>query len=109
MPKVVGMLRIVPRARERSQIMAMLRERSEVVQARPGCLTSEVYQSTERGALLYLEVWRDEPSAIEHLRSPEYNLLLDLMEASDEEPRLEFFFVTKTRDVSWVAELRDVH
>jgi quinol monooxygenase YgiN len=56
---------------------------------------------------VYLEVWRDERSAGEHLRSPHYDLLLDLMEASMEEPHLEFFFVSSTRDVSWVAELRD--
>jgi len=110
MPKVVGMLRLVPRVAEKSQILAMLRERAELVRALPGCLTSEVYQDTGgQGTLVYLEVWHDERSASEHLRSPDYDLLLALMEASEEAPRLEFFFVSETRGVPWVAELRDAH
>ena len=107
MPKVVAMLRIVARPPERSQIQAMLLERSEVARARPGCLTSEVYcDSSEERALLYLEIWRDERAARDHVLAPDYRLLLDLMEASDEAPRLEFFFASETRDLSWVAELR---
>lgn len=109
MPQVVGMLQLVPRVAERSQILALLRARAELVRARDGCLKSDVYQDAgDQGALVYLEVWRDEPSASEHLRSPDYDLLLALMEASEEPPLLEFFFVSETRGVSWVAELRDV-
>jgi len=79
----------------------------DTTRACPGCVGGGVFQQVGRPAeILYLEIW-DEAGALEaHIRSPEFERLLAILETSPAPPSLTFRFVTETRGLPWVEELR---
>lgn len=107
---VLATLRIVPRPREEEHTLAAVRTVADSTRALPGCVHGEIYREVDPPwALVYAEAWADERHLEEHLLSPDYDLVLDLMESSAEPPSLEFRLVAETRDLAWVERLRLDH
>jgi quinol monooxygenase YgiN len=57
--------------------------------------------------LYYAEDWPDVEGLNEHLRSLRFGRMLGLMETAAEAPSLEFRFVSETRGLEYVAEVRE--
>ena len=54
----------------------------------------------------YVEEWETEADMRRRVRSPRFTSLLAVMEAARESPRVQFDFVTRTRGLDYVAEVR---
>ena len=69
----------------------------------PGCLACSAWSGPE--SMHYVEEWASEVDLRRHVRSNSFTSLLALMEAASE-PRVQFDFVTTTRGLDYVAEVR---
>ena len=70
-----------------------------------GCLHCAVW--TEADATIhYLEEWESEAALACHVRSQRFTSLLAVLESAPEEPQVRFDFVTETKGLEYVAELR---
>lgn len=88
--------------------MRAIRSFAAAVKAQPGCASADVLCEADRpAAIVYSETWLDEEHLAQHVRSPEFDLILALAESSAESPTVEFRFLAETRGLGWVAELRD--
>jgi len=75
--------------------------------ARPGCTGGGVFQEAGSPATaLYIEMWEEAAQLEAHVRSREYHRLLGIMETAPERPALRFNFVSETRGLAWVEQLR---
>ena len=71
----------------------------------PGCLGCNAWKDPN-GAVHYIEEWTTEPAMRERVRSQAFTLLLAILE-SNKHPRVQFDFVTSTRGLDYLAEVRD--
>jgi quinol monooxygenase YgiN len=70
-----------------------------------GCLGCTVW--TDRDSTVqYLEEWATEDYVRQRVRSEAFTSLLAVMEAAEEPPRVQFDFVTVTRGLDYIAEIR---
>ncbi len=71
------------------------------------CLAAWVLQDVDvPEALCYVEEWRSEAAAVRRVGSAEFGQLLGLMEAAPSPPSLEFRFVSRTRGLDFVEDVR---
>jgi quinol monooxygenase YgiN len=54
----------------------------------------------------YVEEWETEPDMRRRVRSPRFTSLLAVIELARESPRVQFDFVTRTRGLDYVGEIR---
>ena len=96
----------LPRGNEVATIGA-LRAFWDSTCARPGCTGGGVFQEAGGPATaLYIEMWEEDAQLEAHVRSREYHRLLAIMETAAERPALRFNFVSETRGLAWVEQLR---
>ena len=104
---VLATVRIVPRPGQEEHTVELVRAFADSTRALPGCDgASALVETRAPWALVYAETWRDEHHLESHLRSPSYDRMLHVMEASAEPPTVSFRFVSESRDLAWVEELR---
>ncbi len=73
----------------------------------PGCLGCLAWEENEDYTTLhYEEEWSTEADLRRRVRSDRFTSLLAIMEAASEPPRVQFDFVTITRGLDYVAEVR---
>ena len=73
----------------------------------PGCLGGLVWEESEDDTTLcYAEEWATEADIRRRIQSDRFTSLLAVMEAATEPPQVQFQFVTKTRGLDYVAEIR---
>lgn len=73
----------------------------------PGCLGCLVWEELEDDTTLrYAEEWATEADMRRRVRSDRFTSLLAVMEEARETPRVQFDFVTMTRGLDYVAEVR---
>jgi hypothetical protein len=61
----------------------------------------------DRHTLCYLEEWPDIEGIEEQIRSPRFGRVLALMETAAVPPTIEFRFVSSTRELDYIAEIRE--
>ena len=71
----------------------------------PGCESCSAWADPD-ATLHYVEEWSTEADLRRRVRSPGFTSLLNLMESAEEPPRVQFDFVTMTRGLDYVAEVR---
>ena len=71
----------------------------------PGCLGAWVWTDPD-SVVHYLEEWATEGDMRHRVQSPRFTPVLGLLESSQEDPHLQFDFVTMTRGLDYVAEVR---
>lgn len=71
----------------------------------PGCQTCSAWAEQD-ATVHYVEQWANEADLRRRVASPAFTSLLNLMESADEAPRVQFDFVTETRGLDYVAEVR---
>ena len=70
-----------------------------------GCRGCSVWIDPD-STLQYVEEWETEADMRQRVRSPRFTSLLGLIESADGTPRVQFDFVTSTRGLDYVAQVR---
>ena len=74
----------------------------------PGCLGCRVWEEIDDDTTVrYAEEWASEADMRRRVLSGRFTSLLGVMEAAIEPPQIQFDFVTMTRGLDYVAEVRD--
>jgi quinol monooxygenase YgiN len=73
----------------------------------PSCLACLVWEEIDDDTTLYfVEEWATEADMRRRVRSDRFTSLLAIMEGASEPPRVRFDFVTVTRGLDYVEEVR---
>jgi quinol monooxygenase YgiN len=70
-----------------------------------GCLGCSAWVDSDL-TVHYVEEWATEADVRERVRSDRFTSLLAVLESSQERPSVQFDFVTSTRGLDYVAEVR---
>ena len=93
---------------ESGAIAAALHSLMVDVRKEPGCLGCQVRTEVgEHATLLFEEDWRDESDLRRELRSARFGTLANLMERSNQHPRVEFTLPGGVRGLDYAVEVRD--
>jgi quinol monooxygenase YgiN len=92
-------------ARRADEIIEALRFLMVTTRAEPGCLSCGVWKDSE-SAVRYLEEWATETDMRERVRGERFTKLLSVIESVEKPPVVQFDFVTTTRGLDYVAEIR---
>jgi quinol monooxygenase YgiN len=74
-------------------------------QLKPGCVDCSTWVNPD-SSVHYEETWTTEAHMRDRVASEAFTRLLAVMEASEEPPRVQFDFVTSTRGLDYVEEIR---
>ncbi len=96
-------------ARGTAQLVHTLRLLASPTRIEPGCLGCRVWtEDSDSPVVRYVEEWATEDAMRLRVRSKRFTRLLEVLESAPAPPRVEFDFVTETRGLDYVAEVRDV-
>jgi quinol monooxygenase YgiN len=96
-------LRASPRSAE--DLLGALRFLLQMTRLEPGCLGCVAWAEPD-GFIHYEEEWATEADIQRRIRSDRFTSLLSVVESAQEPPRVQFDFVTTTRGLDYVAEVR---
>ena len=91
--------------RDANELLETLRFLMTTVRLEPGCIECTAW--TERGSTVhYNEGWATEIDARRRVRSSGFTSLLSVMECASEPPHVQFDFVTMSRGLDFIEEVR---
>ena len=89
------------------QLVHALRFLASPIRIEPGCLGCRVWvDDLDESTVRYVEEWTTEEAMRVRVRSERFTRLLEVLESAPEAPRIQFDFVTQTRGLDYVAEVR---
>lgn len=104
---VLSIVRIVPSRSQYEDTLRVVSAFADSVRPLPGCEAVQVLSCVgSLSELIYMESWRDRAHFECHVASPQYGLILQLIEASSEPPRVEYHLVSETRGLEWLEPSR---
>jgi quinol monooxygenase YgiN len=92
-------------ARAAQGVLDTLRYLAAGTRLEPGCQECQAWIDPD-GAVHYLEGWTSEPEMRRRVRSDGFTSLLSVLECAEEPPHVQFDFVTTTRGLDFVEEVR---
>ena len=94
-------------ASETGPVLHALRLLASPIRIDPDCLGCRVWtESTEPSTVRYEEEWATEDSMRLRVRSERFTRLLEVLESAPGPPSIQFDFVTETRGLDYVEEVR---
>jgi quinol monooxygenase YgiN len=93
-------------ARSAQDLLEALRFLMVSTRLQPGCLSCTARVNPD-SAVHYEEEWATEGDMRRRVRSDRFTSLLALMESVPTPPRIQFDFVTASRGLDYVAEVRE--
>jgi quinol monooxygenase YgiN len=90
--------------RSAQELLDALRFLEVRTRLQPGCLECSAWMDPD-GTVHYLEQWATEEDMRQRVRSDGFTSLLVILEAATD-PQVEFDFVTKTRGLDYVVQVR---
>ena len=96
---------LVASARSAPRLEEALRSLMISTRLRPGCLGCSAWVDPDN-TVHYEEDWATESQIRARVASDTFTRLLSVIEASEAEPRVQFDFVTRTRGLDYVEEVR---
>jgi quinol monooxygenase YgiN len=96
---------ITAATRGAANLLDALRYISTSTRLEDGCLACLVWAGPE-STLHYVEEWATEDNMRQRVRSDRFTSLLAVMESAPEPPEVRFDFVTRSRGLDYVAEVR---
>jgi hypothetical protein len=96
---------LVASARSAPRLEEALRSLMIPTMLKDGCLDCSAWVDPD-WIVHYQEDWATEPHIRDRVRSDDFTRLLGVIEASEGQPRVQFDFVTKTRGLDYVEEVR---
>jgi hypothetical protein len=94
-----------PSARRVHDLLEALRFLMAATRLEPGCQGCSAWADPD-STVHYVEDWMTEADARRRVRSLRFTSLLGLLESAPEPPQVQFDFVSKTRGLDYVAEVR---
>ena len=91
-----------PRA---TRLVEALRSLMVGTRIEPGCLNCSTWLEPD-ASVHYFEEWATEPDLKRRVRSDRFTSLLAVMEAAEEPPQVTVDFLTSTRGLDYIAEVR---
>ena len=85
-------------------LLDALRSLAVSTRLEPGCVTCSAW--TDPTAVRYIEEWSTEADMRQRIRSPGFTSVLSIVEAAAD-ARVQFDFITKTRGLDYVTEVRN--
>lgn len=92
--------------REAQDLLETLRFLVATTRLEPGCEKCHAWMDPD-WTVHYDETWASEADMRQRIRSPGFTSLLAAMECASAPPQVEFDFVTRTRGLDFVAEVRN--
>ena len=92
-------------ARAVQELLEALRFLMTATRLEPGCQGCSAWVDPD-STVHYVEEWLTETDLRRRVRSTPFTSLLAVLESSQTAPRVQFDFVTKTRGLDYVAEVR---
>jgi hypothetical protein len=92
-------------SRHTKDLLAALRYISTATRLEDGCLGCSVWTGPE-SSLQYVAEWATENDLRRWVRSDRFTSVLSVLESANEPPSVRFDFVTTTRGLDYVAEIR---
>ena len=92
-------------ARAVQELVEALRYLITGTQFEPGCRGCSVWSDPDM-TVHYLEEWDTEADMRRRVRSPRFTSLLSVIEAAPEQPHVQFDFVTSTRGLDYISQVR---
>ncbi|PKN67321.1 MAG: antibiotic biosynthesis monooxygenase [Deltaproteobacteria bacterium HGW-Deltaproteobacteria-15] len=94
---IISTVRIAVRPKMKEEILAILFSVKGPTESNLQCISCRIYTEPRNDKLItYEEVWQNEESLYQHLRSPHYRNLLAAMDLSSEPPEVKFTTVLKS-------------
>ena len=104
---VISTLRIVPSAKQRSEVLEILLSVLGPTEIQPGCLNCCVYEQKGPGhAIVFSANWETEDTLHEHICSDFYRRLLVACELSNRPPEVCFHHVSATQGMDLIEQWR---
>ena len=104
---IIASLTITAPPGQQEQVAGALRAFLGPTRVEPGCAACALYQDMEDpGVLHYVEEWSTQRHLEQHVRSPRYERLLRLMEASASPPALRFTWISASEGLEYVKTVR---
>lgn len=102
------------RVGQAASIQAALRSLMRGTRLQPGCTGCHVWTNVEEdtpGCTLvhYEELWATEQAMEDRVRADAFTKVLEILEASNEQPRVEFDFVSRHEGLEYVEAVRRGH
>jgi quinol monooxygenase YgiN len=105
---VFATLRLFPSSKERPQVMEILQSVKDMAALRSGCVGCWLSDADSLHAYIqYIEQWASEDDLYEHVRSDLYRRVLAAMELSRHSPEVHFHFVSSTRGLELIEDVRN--
>ena len=73
-----------------------------------GCVSSQVYRGAEEDGILLDELWRAEDHLEHHLRSANFNKVIQLAELSNSPPEFRFETVVRLAGIEAIAKAKNL-
>jgi hypothetical protein len=96
---------LVASARSAPRLLHALRSLTATLRLRPGYLGSNTWMDSDH-TVHYEEDWATETDMRDRVVSEGFTRLLAVIEASEGLPQVQFNFVSKTRGLDYIAEVR---
>ena len=96
-------------ARGTQQLVHALKFLASPTSLEPGCLGCRVWtEDHDESSVRYEEIWATEEAIRMRVCSERFTRLLEVLESAPEAPSVQFDFVTETRGLDYVREVRDI-
>jgi len=107
MSVVFAVIRLFPSAKQRGQMVELLRSVQDLTRPCRGCLGSWFSEEDLlHNHLRYAEQWESEEALHQHIRSDLYRRILAAMELSQKPPEVSFFYCSQTKGLEVVEQAR---
>jgi quinol monooxygenase YgiN len=93
--------------RDLQDLLEALRFLTLATRLEPGCTDCSVWVDAD-STVHCVEEWRTEADMRQRVLSPRFTSLLGVMESAHEQPHVQFDFVTSTRGLEYVSQLRNI-
>ena len=105
---IISTVRIAVGVKKKEEILAILFSVKGPTESESQCVSCRIYtEPRNEKHITYEEVWQNEESLYQHLRSPQYRNLLAAMDLSSEPPEVKFITVLKTEGMELVQRVLD--
>lgn len=99
-------LTILASPQSREQILEMLLSVKGPTEGKAGCLGSRLYQEIlNENLITYEELWQNEWTLHNHIRSDLYRAILAAMDLSGKPPEVKFSHIAKTEDMDLIKRI----
>ena len=105
---IISTVRIAVGVKKKDEILRILFSIKGPTESKSHCVSCRIYtEPRNEKHITYEEVWQNEESLYQHLRSPQYRNLLAAMDLSSEPPEVKFITVLKTEGMELVQRVLD--